>query len=72
MIVRTLDEITGTPQDVTIDGAMRDLYAKRVREWRDEIASVCLKRDVHYVAIDTSTAWESVILYALRRAGVVR
>jgi uncharacterized protein (DUF58 family) len=70
--VRLIDSETGTPQDVTIDGAMRDLYARRVREWRDEIAAVCLKRDVHYVAIDTATPWESVILYALRRAGVVR
>jgi uncharacterized protein (DUF58 family) len=70
--VRLIDSETGTPQDVTIDGAMRDLYARRVREWRDEIATVCLKRDVHYVAIDTATPWESVILYALRRAGVVR
>jgi uncharacterized protein (DUF58 family) len=70
--VRLIDSETGTPQDVTIDGAMRDLYARRVREWRDEIAAVCLKRDVHYVSIDTGSPWESVILYALRRAGVVR
>jgi len=70
--VRLIDSETGTGQDVTIDGAMRDLYARRVREWRDEIASLCLKRDVHYVPIDTSTPWESVILFALRRAGVVK
>ena len=70
--IRLVDSETRQPQDVTIDGAMRDLYARRLREWREELGSYCLSRDVHYVAIDTSTAWENVILYALRRAGVVR
>lgn len=70
--LRLIDSETGTPQDVTIDGTMRDLYARRVREWRDEIATTCQNREVHYVAVDTSTPWESIILFALRRAGVVR
>jgi uncharacterized protein (DUF58 family) len=70
--VRLIDMETGTPQDVTVDGAMRDLYVKRLREWREEIGSACTNRGVHYVTIDTSAPWESVILYALRRAGVVK
>jgi uncharacterized protein (DUF58 family) len=70
--LRLIDAETNTPQDVTVDGAMRDLYSRRLREWRDEMASYCLSRDVHYVAVETGTPWENVILYALRRAGVVR
>ncbi len=70
--IRLIDSETRQPQDVTVDGAMRDLYARRLREWRDDMARYCLGRDVHYVAIDTSTPWENVILYALRGAGVVR
>lgn len=70
--IRLIDSETRQPQDVTVDGAMRNLYAKRLREWREELGSYCLSRDVHYVAIDTGMAWENVILYALRRAGVVR
>jgi len=70
--LRLIDSETNTPQDVTVDGAMRDLYSRRLREWRDEMASTCLSRDVHYVAVETGTPWENVILYALRRAGVVR
>lgn len=70
--LRLIDSETGTGQDVTIDGAMRDLYDRRLRTWRDEMANACLGRDVHYVAVETSTPWENVILYALRRAGVVR
>lgn len=70
--LRLIDSETGTPQDVTIDGAMRDLFSRRVRAWQEEIATLCQNREVHYVSIDTSTPWENVILFALRRAGVVR
>ncbi len=70
--VRLVDCETGAGQDVTIDAAMRDLYTRRLREWREELASYCLGRDVHYVTVETGTPWEQVILYALRRAGVVR
>jgi len=70
--IRLIDSETGAGQDVTVDGAMRNLYARRLREWRSEMASYCLGRDVHYVAMETSTPWEDIILSALRRAGVVR
>ena len=70
--LRLIDSETGEGQDVTIDGGMRDLYVRRMRQWRDELAAYALRRDVHYVAVETGTPWENVILYALRRAGVVR
>lgn len=70
--LRLVDSETGVGQDVTIDDAMRSLYERRLREWRDGIANYCLGRDVHYVTVETGTPWENVILYALRRAGVVR
>ncbi len=70
--VRLIDSETGAGQDVSIDVSMRDLYARRLRQWRDEIAAHALSRDVHYVAVETGTPWERVILHALRRAGVVR
>src|SRR5574341_254583 len=70
--LRLIDVETSAPQDVTVDGAMRDLYTRRLREWRDGIAAHCSGRDAHYVAVETGTPWEQVILYELRRAGVVR
>lgn len=70
--LRLVDSETGNGQDVTIDGAMRDLYSRRLQAWRDEMASYCLNRDMHYVAVETGTPWENVILFALRRAGVVK
>lgn len=70
--LRLIDSESGAGQDVTIDAPMRELYVRRLREWREEIAATCLARDVHYVTVETGTPWENVILYALRRAGVVR
>lgn len=70
--IRLLDSETGAPQDVTVDGAMRDLYHRRLSEWREELAGYCLGRDVHYVTLETDRPWENVILYALRHAGVVK
>lgn len=70
--LRLVDSETGAGQDVTVDAAMRDLYMRRLHQWREEIAATCAGRAVHYVAVETGTPWERVILHALRRAGVVR
>jgi uncharacterized protein (DUF58 family) len=70
--IRLIDSETGAGQDVTVDGAMQSLYSRRLRQWREEMASYCLGRGVHYVTMETGTPWEDVVLYALRRAGVVR
>jgi uncharacterized protein (DUF58 family) len=70
--LRLIDSETDEGQDVTIDAAMRDLYLRRLLAWRDEIAATCSGRGVHYLAVETSTPWEQVVLFQLRRAGVVR
>lgn len=68
--LRLVDTETGHSQDVTIDGAMRGLYKRRLVEWRQEMAGVCAGRGIHYLPIETSTIWEQVVLYELRRAGI--
>jgi uncharacterized protein (DUF58 family) len=70
--LRLVDSETGEGRDVTVDGAMRDLYARRLARWREEMAAHLLGRGGHYVSVETSTPWERVVLFALRRAGVVR
>jgi uncharacterized protein (DUF58 family) len=70
--LRLLDVETGDPQEVTIDGGMRALYRRRLDAWRDEIQATCRARDVHYVPVVTDTPFDRVVLYDLRRAGVVR
>ena len=70
--LRLLDVETGDPQEVTIDGGMRALYRRRLAGWRDEIRATCRARDVHYVPVETDTPFDRVVLYDLRRVGLVR
>ncbi|HDQ73360.1 MAG TPA: DUF58 domain-containing protein [Chloroflexi bacterium] len=70
--LRLLDVETGEAQEVTIDGGMRARYRERLDDWREEIRATCRARDVHYVPVETSTPFDRVVLYDLRRAGVVR
>ncbi len=70
--LRLIDVESGAAQEVTIDGGMRQLYAERVQAWRDGIRAECVKRGVHYLPVTTDTAWEKVILYDLRKLGVVK
>lgn len=70
--LRLVDSETGTFQEVTIDASMRDLYTRRLEAWRDDLRADCRKRGVHFIPIVSSTPWEKVILYDLRRLGLVR
>jgi len=70
--LRLLDVETGEPQEVTVDARMRTLYRRRLAAWRDEIRATCRARDVHYVPVETDVPFERVVLYDLRRAGLLR
>ena len=70
--LRLLDVETGAPQEVTIDGGMRTLYRRRLQAWRDEIQATCRARDIHYIPVETDTPFDRVVLYDLRKSGVVR
>ena len=70
--LRLVDVETGHAQEVSVDGGMRELYLKRFSEWRTSIQAECVKRGVHYVTVETSEAWEKVILQSLRRLGAVK
>jgi uncharacterized protein (DUF58 family) len=70
--LRLIDAETGEPQDITLDGGLRDLYRKRVGTWRDEIEAHCLKRGIHYVPVLTSSAWDELVLYQLRQKRLVK
>jgi uncharacterized protein (DUF58 family) len=70
--LRLVDVETGTAQEVSIDNSMRELYTRRVAAWREDIRAECVRRNVHYIPVETSTPWEKVILYDLRRVGIVK
>jgi len=70
--LRLIDIETGNPQEVTIDADTLAAYHARLLGWREEIGEFCLKRGIHYITLDTATPWEQLILYELRRLGVLR
>jgi uncharacterized protein (DUF58 family) len=70
--LRLVDVESGDARDVTIDGAMRALYERRLAAWRDDIRATCRVRNVHYVPIETDTPFDRVVLYDMRRAGLVK
>ena len=70
--LRLIDVESGQAQDVTLDGGLRDLYRRRVAAWRDEVEAYCLRRDIHYVPVLTSTAWDRLVLFNMRRRGLIR
>lgn len=70
--LRLIDCETGAPQDVTLDGSLRDLYRKRVQAWQGEIETYCLKRGIHYVPVTTDLAWDELVLYQLRQRGLIK
>ena len=70
--LRLVDVETNEGQDVTLDGGMRDLYQRRVHEWRDGIEAFCAKRSMHYLLVETSMPLEVLVLEEMRRKGLVR
>jgi uncharacterized protein (DUF58 family) len=70
--LRLVDVESGDTRDVTIDGAVRALYERRLAAWRVDIRAACRVRNMHYVPIETDTPFDRAVLYDLRRAGLVK
>jgi len=70
--LRLVDVETGETQEVTLDATVQGLYRRRLAAWREEITAACRARDVRYVPVETDVPFERVVLYELRRVGVVR
>ena len=71
--LRLIDDVeTGEPQEVTIDGTMRAIYADRLNSWRESMRTEIMRRGGHYVFIETTEAWEKIVLQDLRRMGLLK
>jgi uncharacterized protein (DUF58 family) len=70
--LRLRDVETGLDQDITINPTMRRLYRERFEVWRSTIERYCFSRDINYITLSTSLAFETVILGYLRQRGFVR
>jgi uncharacterized protein (DUF58 family) len=70
--LRLIDVESGKPQEVSLDGGLRDLYMRHLTEWRDGIRAECARRNVNYLPLVSGDGWERVILYDLRRLNVIK
>lgn len=67
-----IDVETGTSQEITVDADMRAIYQQRLTHWLDDIRDDCARKGVHYLMVETDIPFEKVILFELRKLGIVR
>lgn len=67
-----IDIETGKMQEVTVDADMRSIYQQRLTGWLNDIRDTCSRKNIHYVMVETDIPFEKVILFELRKLGVVK
>ncbi len=70
--LRLTDIETDHTQEITITADLRRLYRQRFEQWRTDLEKYCFARDMNYVTIETSLAFDTVILGFLRQRGIVQ
>jgi len=70
--LKLIDVETGSAQEVSLDGGLREAYRQHVLAWRNEAQAFCRVRNVRYLAVQTDRPWDAVVLYDLRKAGMVK
>ncbi len=70
--LKLIDVETGSAQEVSIDGGLREAYRDRVSAWRREAQAFCRARGVRYLGVQTDRPWDEVVLYDMRKAGMVK
>jgi uncharacterized protein (DUF58 family) len=70
--LKLIDVETGTAQEVSLDSGLRTAYRERVQVWRNEAQAFCRARGVRYLAVQTDRPWDEVVLYDMRKAGMVK
>ncbi len=70
--LRLVDVETGQAQEVSVDGPMREMYIERVQAWMNDIRAECNRRNVKYLPLITDEPVDKIMLYEMRRLGVVK
>jgi uncharacterized protein (DUF58 family) len=69
--LRLKDVETGATQEVSIDGAILDLYRQKFEAWQGSIEQFCRRRGINYMLVTTDQPFEDLVLHYLRRRGIV-
>jgi uncharacterized protein (DUF58 family) len=67
-----VDVETGAAQEVTVDAEMRTVYQQRLRTWLDGLRDEAARKGVHYLMVETNVPYEKVILFEMRKLGLVK
>jgi uncharacterized protein (DUF58 family) len=70
--LRLIDSESGEGLEISVDGSMRELYHRRLEEWRETLRQECGRRNANYMFLNTAEEWDRVVLYDMRRSGVVK
>lgn len=70
--LRLVDIETGEAEEVSLDGGLREIYRRGLRTWSENIQKELRKRGIHYMKLTTDIAWDKVMLYDMRKEGIVK
>ncbi len=66
-----LDSETGEIVEVTIGPEAIAMYKQRLAAWLHNVEQQCLRLGIRYVAGDTSIPLEVLMMYSMRRRGLI-
>ena len=69
--LRLRDSETSLTQEVSIDGALLDLYNQKFDAWQGAIEDFCRRRGINYLQVTTDRPFEDLTLHYLRQRGIV-
>jgi uncharacterized protein (DUF58 family) len=70
--LRLLDCESGAAVEASLDGTLRNLYRRRLQEWRSQLQTECRQRRAGYLPLNTAMGWETAVLIEMRKAGMLR
>jgi uncharacterized protein (DUF58 family) len=70
--LRLVDIETGETEEVSLEGGLREIYRRSLKTWQDNLQKEFHKRGIRYVKLATNIAWDQVVLYEMRKEGMVK
>ena len=70
--LKLLDVESGAEVEITADYDLVQRYKDGLDEWRQELRQFCSARGMHYVPVETSLPFETLLFAVLRQRGVIR
>jgi uncharacterized protein (DUF58 family) len=70
--LRLHDVESGAEVEITADYDLLQRYREGLAAWQEELRAFCAARGMHYVPVETSTPFETLLFALLRQRGVLK